>query len=165
MDAVPVYPTLSNSTPIKQGIVVGNHIPFGSQQHNFSSLPFTPTKGRLLGFGYTGRGMTDSLIVNTPGQESMNLSHSSSGKEEDQGHRDINSNSSLLESYDKDIRVLGGGDMSPPGGHSQGQGQSLVRQNVRGESRCKPFWCMTLWSHNLHYAHTCLRLCKYLHVQ
>ncbi|XP_078330930.1 acyl-CoA-binding domain-containing protein 5-like isoform X2 [Crassostrea virginica] len=131
-DAVPVYPTLSNSTPIKQGIVVGNHIPFGSQQHNFSSLPFTPTKGRLLGFGYTGRGMTDSLIVNTPGQESMNLSHSSSGKEEDQGHRDINSNSSLLESYDKDIRVLGGGDMSPPGGHSQGQGQSLVRQNVRG---------------------------------
>ncbi|XP_052681178.1 acyl-CoA-binding domain-containing protein 5-like isoform X1 [Crassostrea angulata] len=133
-DAVPIYPTVANSTPIKPGTVIGNHIRLGSQEHNHSSLPFTPSKSRLLGFGVSSRGMSESLLVNGPGQETMNLSYCSSGKEDDHcgDKRDLDSNTSNFDSSDKDVRVLGGGDMSPPGGYSQGQGQTMVRQNLRG---------------------------------
>lgn len=140
-DAVPIYPTVANSTPIKPGTVIGNHIRLGSQEHNHSSLPFTPSKSRLLGFGVSSRGMSESLLVNGPGQETMNLSYCSSGKEDDHcgDKRDLDSNTSNFDGSDKDVRVLGGGDMSPPGGYSQGQGQTMVRQNLRGEFLCVCF--------------------------
>ncbi|XP_062580236.1 acyl-CoA-binding domain-containing protein 5-like [Saccostrea cucullata] len=133
-DAVGINPAMANSTPLKSGGNIGNHIPFGSHGHNFSSLPFTPSKGRLLGFGNSGRGMTDSLLVHAPGHDTMNLSYNSSNKDEDQssGRRDINFNSSYLQDYDKDVRVVGGGDMSPPGGYSQGEGRPIRVQNVGG---------------------------------
>ncbi|XP_062618095.1 acyl-CoA-binding domain-containing protein 5-like [Saccostrea cucullata] len=133
-DALGINPTMTNSTPLKSGGNLGNHIPFGSHGHNFSSLPFTPSTGRLLGFGNSGRGMTDSLLVHAPGHDTMNLSYNSSNKDEDQssGRRDINFNSSYLQDYDKDVRVVGGGDMSPPGGYSQGEGRPIRVQNVGG---------------------------------
>lgn len=144
-DAVPVYRTVANSTPIKPETVIGNHIRLGSQEHNHSSLPFTPSKSRLLGFGVSSLGMSESLLVNGPGQETMNLSYCSSGKEDDHcgDKRDLDSNTSNFDGSGKDVRVLGGGDMSPPGGYSQGQGQTMVRQNLRGEWACV---CFLLYS-------------------
>lgn len=162
-DAVPVYPTVANSTPIKPGTVIGNHIGLGFQEHNQSSLPFTPSKSRLLGFGVSSRGMSESLLVNGPGQEMMNLSYCSSGKED--GHcgdkRDLDSNTSNFDGSDKDVRVLGGGDMSPPGGYSQGQGQTMVRQNLRGEWACVCFSSLfsAEYIHNFHH----LTLILFLH--
>ncbi|XP_055997305.1 acyl-CoA-binding domain-containing protein 5-like isoform X3 [Ostrea edulis] len=131
-DAMGVHPTMVNSTPIKSGISLGNHMPFGSLVHTYSSLPFTPSKGNLLDVANGNKGMTDSLVVNAPGQDTLDLFN---GKDEDQSidRRDINFNSSNLEGgYDKDVRALGGGDMSPPGGYSQGQGRPNIPQNVGG---------------------------------
>lgn len=87
-------------------------------------------------------------MVNGPGQETMNLSYCSSGKEDDHcgDKRDLDSNTSNFDGSDKDVRVLGGGDMSPPGGYSQGQGQTMVRQNLRGE-----FLCVCFLLNNFHH--------------
>lgn len=100
--------------------------------------------------------MSESLLVNGPGQETMNLSYCSSGKEDDhcRDKRDLDSNTSNFDGSDKDVRVLGGGDMSPPGGYSQGQGQTMVRQNLRGEFLCVCFFSLiflTSSAHNIHH--------------